>query len=250
MRSPPLLPRLPHDSLSEEDTTSVPLLVTAAGETAQFRYFEFFTAEIRNSNTRRAYHRSATRFFGWCDRHGLALAAVRPPHVAAYVEELGRVLSRPSVKQHLAAVRTLFDYLVVGQVVPMNPASAVRGPSYSTKKGKTAVLTEDEARRLIESIDPGTVVGLRDRALMAVMVYSFARVGAAVAMNVEDYYPQGKRWWFRLHEKGGKRHEMPAHHRAEEFVDAYLDAAGTRADKKGPLFRTAVGKAGRLTKCG
>ena len=54
------------------------------------------------------------------------------------------------------------------------------------------------------------------------MVYSFARVSAVIGMNGDDYYPDGKRWWFRLHEKGGKFHEVPAHHKAEEYLDAYL----------------------------
>jgi integrase len=92
-----------------------------------------------------------------------------------------------------------------------------------------------------------TVVGLRDRALIAVMIYSFARIGAVVAMKVEDYYPGGKRCWVRLHEKGGKRHEMPAHHKLEAFIDEYLAAAGIREDGKIPLFRSAIGKTGVLT---
>ena len=111
----------------------------------------------------------------------------------------------------------------------------------------TPVLTEDQARRLLESIDVSTLVGLRDRALIGVMIYSFARIGAVVAMKVEDYYPAGKRWWLRLHEKGGKRHEMPAHHKLEAFIDEYLAAAGIREDGKIPLFRSAVGKTGVLT---
>jgi integrase/recombinase XerD len=75
------------------------------------------------------------------------------------------------------------------------------------------------------------------------MTYAFARIGAVVAMRVEDYYPEGKRWWLRLHEKGGKRHEMPAHHKLEAYIVA---AAGIRDDGKSPLFRTAVGRTRRL----
>jgi site-specific recombinase XerC len=129
-------------------------------------------------------------------------------------------------------------------VLAVNPAHAVRGPKYVVRRGKTPVLSEEEARRLIESIDTSTLVGLRDRALIGVMTYAFARIGAVVAMRVEDYYPNGKRWWVRLHEKGGKRHEMPAHHKLEAFLDEYLAAAGIRDDGKGPLFRTARGKTG------
>jgi integrase len=83
--------------------------------------------------------------------------------------------------------------------------------------------------------------------LIAVMTFAFARIGAVVAMRVDDYYPNGKRWWVRLHEKGGKRHEMPAHHKLEAFIDEYLAAAGIRDDGRGPLFRSARGRTGTLT---
>ena len=151
------------------------------------------------------------------------------------------------MKLQLAAVRMLFDWLVVGQVVPFNPASSVRGPRFTTKKGKTPVLSADEARQLLDSIDTSSVVGLRDRALIALMVFTFARVGAATGMDVEDWYFQGRRWWVRLHEKGGKRHEMPAHHNLEEYLAAYIDAAGIGHAKDTPLFRTAKGKTQQLT---
>jgi integrase/recombinase XerD len=155
--------------------------------------------------------------------------------VAAYIEQ--HPLAAPSVKQHLAAIRMLGDHLVVTGVLRMNPAAAVRGPKHSAKRGKTPVLSGAEARAFLDAIDTETLIGLRDRALVAVMVYTFGRVGAVTRMRVEDYFPQGKRWWFRLHEKGGKRHEVPAHHLAEGYVDAYLDAAGLREDRKGWLFR-------------
>jgi integrase/recombinase XerD len=158
--------------------------------------------------------------------------------VAAYIEELGQRLDKPSVKQHLAALRMLFDYLVTGQVLPTNPAYAVRGPKHVVKTGRTPLLSTEETRILLDSIDVNTIAGLRDRAIIGVMVYSFARVGAVVGMNKEDYFQEGKRWWFRLHEKGGKRHEVPAHHNAEAYVDAYLVAAQIADDRKGPLFRS------------
>jgi integrase len=158
--------------------------------------------------------------------------------VAAYIEELTQRRSAPTVKQALAAIRMLFDFLVIGQVVPINPAASVRGPKHVVSKGKTPVLAAAEARELLDSISVGTISGLRDRALIAVMVYSFARVGAVVAMNVEDYFLQNSRRWFRLHEKGGKRHDVPAHRRAEAYVDAYLAVVGIAGDPKSPLFRT------------
>ena len=123
----------------------------------------------------------------------------------------------------------------------------MRGPKHVVKTGKTTVLTGEQARALLDSIDVSTVVGLRDRALISVMTFAFARVGAVVAMRVEDHYPQGKRWWVRLHEKGGKRHEMPAHHNLEAYLDAYIKAAGVGDEGKSPLFRSAAGRTGALT---
>jgi site-specific recombinase XerD len=225
----------------------VPAIVAAQGARASERFFTYFTDTIRNRNTREAYFRNACRFMTWCDERGLTLPTIRSFHVSAYVEELGRTHEPPSVKQHLATIRMLFDWLVVGQVVEQNPAHAVRGPKHVVKKGKTPVLSEDEARTLLQSIKGRDVVSLRDRALIAVCLYSFARIEAALSMDVEDYYPQGKRWWFRLREKGGKHHEMPAHHKAEEYVDAYIEAAGLEGRRKQPLFRSAVGKSKQLS---
>jgi len=199
---------------------------------------EFFTVTIRNRNTREAYARAVWRFFTWCDDRGLTLSRVQPMLVSLYIEELAGVVSAPTVKQHLAAIRMLFDWLVTGQIVPMNPAASVRGPKHVIKRGKTPVLIAEEARRLLDAIDPSAIAGLRDRALLSVMIYSFARVGAVVAMNVDDFTPRGRRMWFRLHEKGGKYHEVPAHHSAEEYVDAYLRSARLEAERKAPLFRT------------
>lgn len=220
-------------------------VVFARNERAGERFFSFFTANIRNKNTRRAYYKAACRFSEWCEGRGVdELADVKPPHVAAYIEWLGlqlpegQGLSKPSVKQHLAALRMLFDWLVVGHVIEHNPAHAVRGPKYSQKKGKTPVLDRDEARALISGIDTGSIVGLRDRALIGVMIYTFARIGAVLQMNVADYFTQGRRGWVRLHEKGGKEHEAPCHHKLEAYLDEYIAAANIACDKDGPLFRT------------
>ena len=167
--------------------------------------------------------------------------------VAAYVEELTGKLAPASVKQHLAGIRMLFDWLVVGQVLPFNPASSVRGPKHVVKRGKTPVLSAEEARGLLDGIDLSTLAGLRDRALIGVLVFSFARITAAVSMRVSDYYTQGRRSFFRLHEKGGRYNVVPAHHLAQEYVDAYLDAAELVEDRKGSLFRCcAVGRQDRL----
>ncbi len=225
-----------------------PALVQAAGERAQRRFWEFFVNNIRNPNTRRAYGRAVCDFLTWCGQHGVAsIEQVHPMHVGAWVELLTQESSAPTTKQRLAAVRALFDWLVVGQVVPVNPAASVRGPKHVVKVCKTPVLDPSEARQLLDAIDVTTPVGLRDRALIGLMVYSFARVGAALGMRVQDVFVQNRRLWVRLHEKGGKRHEMPCHHNLEEYLHAYMDGCGLADDPKGPLFRTIGRGTGKLT---
>jgi integrase len=145
-------------------------------------------------------------------------------------------VSAPSVKQQLAAIRMLFDWLVTGQIVPTNPAAAVRGPKHVVKTGKTPVLEGAEWRKLLASIPATTLRDLRDRALIATHTYSFARINAALKMKVEDLRPRGASWTVRLHEKGGKQHAMPCHHALAKALRAYIDAAGPAEDRKGWLF--------------
>jgi len=141
----------------------------------------------------------------------------------------------------------LFDWLVTGQVVPSNPAHSVRGPRHSVSKGATRVITSGEATALLEGMDVSSVVGLRDRAIIAVMTYTFARVNAVVALAVEDYFPQKKHWWLKLHEKNGKVNEMPCHPKLPQYLDDYIEAAGIAKDRKGPLFRSVKGKTKTLS---
>jgi hypothetical protein len=182
----------------------VPAMIAEAGHRAAKRFLDFFAASIENDNTRLAYYRAACSFFAWLEEHGIGeLTDIEPFHVAAYLKALKVsnasdraakecTASRPTVKQHLAAIRMLFDWLVVGQVLAINPAHAVRGPKHVVKRGKTPVLSEEQARRLLASIkitkaieaEDGSkkevpwLVGLRDRALIGVMVYSFEQLRA------------------------------------------------------------------------
>ena len=232
---------------------ALPAVIADQGEKAAERFFTFFTDTIPNKNTRAAYYRNTMRFFAWTHAKRLSLHAIKSYHVSAHLAELATEHATPTVKQHLASLRMLFDWLITGQVIESNPAAAVRAAKHVVKKGKTPVLKADQARELLDSIPlkigpepkegepdnrPPSLIGLRDRALIAVMVFSFARIGAALGMKVEDYYTEGRRAWFRLHEKGGKRHEVPAHHNAEDYLDAYIAAAGIGADRKTPLFRS------------
>ena len=141
---------------------STPALVVAAGECAGVRFLEFFASAIRNPHTRRAYARAAGDFLSWCARAGVtSITAVQPLHVAAWIELQTATLSVPTVKQRLAAIRHLFDWLVTGQIVPYNPAASVRGPAHSARTGATPVLEPSEARQLLDSIDVSTPIGLR-----------------------------------------------------------------------------------------
>ncbi|RMO82515.1 hypothetical protein ALQ33_200167 [Pseudomonas syringae pv. philadelphi] len=232
--------------LASSSSVSLPALIT--GERTQLRFLEFFAANIRNPNTRRAYARAVNEFLTWCHGVGVPdLIAVSPLHVATWIELQTQTLAAPSVKQRLAAIRHLFDWLVIGQVVPHNPAASVRGPSHTSRTGKTPVLDPAEARQLLNSIDISTPAGLRDRALIALMVFSFARIGAALTMKVEDVYTQNRRLWVRLREKGGKQHAMPCHHLLEEYLHAYLEQSEIKSDPKGPLFRTLGRGTGQLS---
>jgi site-specific recombinase XerD len=221
-------------------TCIVPVLITdGGGEQAAWRYVEFFTANINNDHTRRAYARACSRFFAWCENRGLSLIAIRPFDVAVWVKELQEKHGASGVKQQLAAVRMLFDWLVIGQVVPMNPAAAVRGPKHVVRTGKTPVLEAAEWRSLLDSIPVVTLRDMRDRALIATLTYSFARINAALKMKVEDLRPRGAGWTVHLHEKGGKEHVMPCHHALAEALHVYIAGAGIAEDRKGWLFRTS-----------
>jgi site-specific recombinase XerD len=238
---------IPAIRLGAETSAQLPALISREGRRTSKRFLEFFAVNIRNPNTRIAYAKAVGQFLAWCDERGRVLDSIEPMVVAAYIEQLTHERAPQTVKQHLAAIRMLFDWLVTGQVMPFNPAASVRGPRYSIKKGKTPVLSAQETRKLLDSIDTSHVVGLRDRALIGTMVYSFARVSAIVNMRVRDYYPQGKRYWIRLHEKGGKFHEVPVHHTAENYLDEYIEAAGIFEEKSKPLFRSTRGRSRELT---
>ncbi len=171
---------------------------------------------------------------------------MEPLHVAAWIEGKTRSLSAPTVKQHLAAIRHLFDWLV--NVRSYRAIHLIGAWPVACGENRQ---NADIGRRRSPSPDcqyrHQHTAGLRDRALIALMVYSFARIGAAVGMKVEDVYTQNHRLWVRLREKDGKRHEMPCHHNLEEYLVAYIDGTELRDDLKGLLFRTIGRGTGQLT---
>ena len=164
----------------------LPPLIAGADVRTSWRFIDFFAVTIRNPNTRESYYRAATRFLDWCEERSLnRLDAIMPIHVAAYVEQLP--LARASVRQHLSAISRCFDWLVSGGALDTNPATSVQRPRHVVRIGKTPVLSDDQARTLLDSIRIHTLAGLRDRALIGAMLYTFGRVGAVIAMDVEDY---------------------------------------------------------------
>lgn len=202
---------------------------------------EFFAAEIRNPNTRRVYILAIEDFFSYASSlpGGDRLETITPIHIASWLEQMSRIgLAVPTQKQRLAAVKRIFQSLTAQQIIRINPAPSVRGPKFSARTGKTPVLTPAETRQLLDVIDCSTLIGLRDRAVIATMVYTFARIGAITQIRVEDVFVQQRRQWIRLKEKGGKAHAMPCHHNLEAYLTAYMEAAGLSQHPKAFLFQT------------
>lgn len=215
-----------------------PLIGRADSATSRC-FLEFFAVSVPNENTRKAYLSASGNFLKWVEEIGLtSLSQIQPVHVAAWVALLSKRYSTASVKQKLAAVKMLFDWLVRGQIVPVNPCVSVKGPRYSIRKGKTPVLASSEARQLLLSIDTSTVSGMRDRALIGTMVFTFARIGAVLSMRTDDVYLQSRRLWIRLREKGGKLHDMPCQHELEDWLAEYLAVAQSPSGSPIWLYRS------------
>ena len=227
--------------------SALPVLITQTDDRAQKRFLEFFAVTIRNPNTRRAYYKGIAQFMDWCASRGVTLETIEPMVVAAYIEQLTQEKSPSTVKQRLAAIRMLFDWLVTGQIMPFNPASSVKAPTEVLSTGKTPILYEEDAREFFESIDTSTLIGKRDKAILAVMTYGFTRVGAIVKMKIKDYQIQGRKAFLVLHEKGGKFNRIPLHHKTIELIEDWLSAAVLWEDKEAPLFRSFAGRGRSVT---
>jgi site-specific recombinase XerD len=214
---------------------------------AAFAADEFFRASISNEHTRRAYGRIVGRLLVWCNERELELRNITPGIAGDYVGQLEG--SAPTKNQALAALRHFFDALVQRHAVALNPFSSVRGVKHSVTEGRTAELGIDQARKLFNAIDTGNVVGLRDRAVLGVLAYTGARVGAVAKLRLADYRNHGEGRVLRFREKGGRDREIPVRHDLADWLNAYMQAAGIEADSRGkaPLFRSADGKRKVLT---
>jgi integrase/recombinase XerD len=230
--------------------------IEASGKNARFAWDEFFAAQIQNAHTRAAYRLAVRKFFAWLEPRNITLADIEPGAVGEYfAQHKGSV---PTKKLHLAALRALFDQMVVRHAMLLNPAASVRGEKYQVIEGKTPEITVAQARALVtrirtqkkfdDKIVPD-IVGLRDRAIIGVLIYTAARAGSVAKLRLKNFIYDGALWTLRFAEKGGKSREIPVRHDDLEcYILEYLDAAGIRDDSgDSPLFRSAQRRTGRLT---
>lgn len=225
---------------------NLPTAIAAAGPAATFAWEEFFSGQLPNRYTRAAYLAAVRRFLDWVQPHEAELARITPGLVGRYFDQL--TLSVPSKKLHLAALRSFFDVLVQRHVVVLNPAFSVRTERYAAIEGRTPEISVGQARQLLGSIDSDSLLGLRDRALIAVLIYTAARAGAVAKLRLADVVDDGTQYLLRFAEKGGKARSIPVQHKLEQFLRAYLCAAelaGGPGDA--PLFRTIAGPQRQLS---
>jgi site-specific recombinase XerD len=236
---------------------ALPAAIVEAGEAARFVWEEFFSASISNPYTRATYKRAVCRFLEWLEPQGIPLARITPGMVGSYFNQ--HPGSIPTKKVHLAAIRKLFDNLVIRHVMALNPAASVRGQRYQVVEGKTPEISPDQARRLLASIrtskdvsDTDEVeslpVALRDAAIVATLIYTAARAGAVARLRIRDLTNDGTQYLLRFAEKGGKSREIPVRHDLQQYLLDYMGPTGLAgAHGDNPLFRSADRRTGRLT---
>jgi site-specific recombinase XerD len=194
---------------------------------------------IRNPNTRNAYKTAWRSFFEFCSEYKLELERVKPYHFGLWLKRHpGSVATQ---RQHLAAVRLLFDHLLEKGVVELNPAARAKPPRLERERAHTPVFEHNEIKAFLQAIKLESLIDKRDKALFAVLLYGWARVSAVAALKVEHYYERKGERWLRLHEKRGKIHEVPVHSKAREAIDQWLLASGLGSNPSAPLL-PAFGK--------
>jgi site-specific recombinase XerD len=233
-----LIPYSPH--------AQAPALIVSAGPAAGFAWDEFFAGQLRNPHTRSAYRLAVGRFLEWVALQGVPLERITPGMVGAYFDQ--HPGSPPTRKLHLAALRAFFDRLVTRHVLVLNPAASVRGERYQVLEGKTPEISVEQARRLLQSLDTSRTVGLRDRGIIATLIYTTARAGAVARLQHKHFVHDGTQYALRFEEKGGKAREIPVRHDLECYLRQYLEAAGLQdAPRDTPFFRTAYRTSDLLT---
>jgi site-specific recombinase XerD len=242
-------PPSPSGNLPSTLIAELPPIIHRAGANAVFAAQEFFAGMIRNPHTRRAYLKAVTDFLQWAEQHDVGgLGQVAPWHVGLYFEEMAASTSIATRNMRLSALRHFFDNLVNRHAIKLNPARTVRGEKLNVMEGRTPEIPIAEVRKLLASIDTSHIVGLRDRAILAALVYTTSRRGAVAKLRLGDCYFAGVQWMLHFSEKGGKSREIPVRADLQEYLDAYIDAAGLRdLPKDTPLFQRAMKKQRRLS---
>lgn len=224
----------------------LPISIQMAGSNSAFAYEEFLFGQIRNKHTRRAYVSAVNKFLEWIDQNEIRLRDVSPRDVSDYFETLKT--SIPTKKVHRAALNHFFDVQVKRHAVILNPVSSVRNERYEVGEGKTPEITVKDARKLFKSIEPTTLIGLRDRAIISVLAYSGSRIGAVARLTLKDFARDGDQWTLSFSEKGGKQRKVPVRHDLQLVLIGYLNAAEIAGDDRNqPIFRTAAARKDRLT---
>ena len=233
--------------INESSGLRAPSIIVDAGHGAQFAWDEFFSARIRNPHTRRAYRRIVCSFLSSCDLNRTQLPQITPAHVARHIDSLQ--IATTSKKQVLSALRHFFDCMVVRHAIALNPAATVRSERYSVVEGKTPEITVALARKLLESIATDNVVGLRDKSIIAILIYTAARVGAVARLKIRDFYDAGDQYCLHMTDKGSKSREIPVRHDLQRLILEYLSTydvdPGDASDQ--PLFPSTIGRSQRLT---
>lgn len=230
--------------VSSNFSQQLPAAIRQAGRKCEYHFVEFFATQIRNPNTRAAYLQGVRLFLDWCDERGLPLESVDAIAVSAWMENHPGSIA--TISLHMSALRRLFDFLVVRGVLAQNPALSARAPTERRRTGKTPYLTDEEVRILFDSFATD-LISLRDRAIIATMFYTFARVSAVIGLKVGDYKQVGRRTYLHFFEKGSLHHPVPVHHMLEEYLDVYLERAEHGHSRNAPLFRSARNRTGELT---
>lgn len=232
-----------------QQQSKTPSLVERAGSGAKFAWDEFVYGKIRNPHTRDAYTRAIRRFLKYSEQSGRELHSVTPADVGNYLDQLD--LAVATKKLHLSALRHFFDVLVTRHIVVLNPAASVRGERLQVVEGKTPEITIKQARTLLSSVNGDDAVSLRDRAVIGILIYTAARVGAIAKLQRTDFYDVGDQYCLRFKEKGGKSREIPVRHDLQGFIADYLNAAQLiDADPKSSLFQTTIRRTKQLTSNG
>jgi integrase/recombinase XerD len=248
--APEILPPALHarpGHLSDKLMATMPAILHRSGRNAEFAAREFFFGTVRNEHTRRAYLHALKRFLSWTEKRGIPeLKNIAPWDLGEYFSGLkGSPATR---NQHLSALRHFFDAMVMRHAVAMNPARSVRGERYAAIEGKTPEISVEQARTLLASMTTAHVVGLRDRAVLAVLIYTSARAGAVAGLACGDFYNAGNQWMLHFNEKGGKSREIPVRHDLQITLAAYIESAGLRnAAADAPLFQSAYKRQRVLT---